>query len=77
MALVDFSLGEVGSLFTNIREAITGKKVLDPVEVAKLDIKIAQVEQAINLGQISVNKEEAKHSSIFVAGWRPFIGSTL
>jgi hypothetical protein len=26
------------------------------------------------MGQIEVNKEEAKHSSIFVAGWRPFIG---
>ena len=26
--------------------------------------------------QILVNKEEAKHKSIFVAGWRPFIGWT-
>lgn len=26
------------------------------------------------MGQIEVNKEEAKHASIFVAGWRPFIG---
>jgi hypothetical protein len=24
--------------------------------------------------QVAVNTEEAKHSSIFVAGWRPFIG---
>lgn len=24
--------------------------------------------------QVAVNAEEAKHSSIFVAGWRPFIG---
>jgi hypothetical protein len=24
--------------------------------------------------QADINKEEAKHSSIFVAGWRPFIG---
>lgn len=28
----------------------------------------------INMGQISINKEEAKSSSLFVAGWRPFIG---
>ena len=28
------------------------------------------------MGQIEVNKEEAKHASIFVAGWRPFIGWT-
>jgi Protein of unknown function (DUF3154). len=25
-------------------------------------------------GQLDINKEEAKHTSIFVAGWRPFIG---
>jgi phenylpyruvate tautomerase PptA (4-oxalocrotonate tautomerase family) len=28
------------------------------------------------LSQIQVNKEEAKSRSIFVAGWRPFIGWT-
>lgn len=26
------------------------------------------------MGQIEVNKIEAQHASIFVAGWRPFIG---
>lgn len=25
-------------------------------------------------GQLDINKQEAKHPSIFVAGWRPFIG---
>jgi len=25
-------------------------------------------------GQLAINKAEAKHKSIFVAGWRPFIG---
>lgn len=25
-------------------------------------------------GQLSINKAEAQHKSIFVAGWRPFIG---
>ena len=28
------------------------------------------------LGQLRVNEAEAKHKSIFVAGWRPFIGWT-
>lgn len=27
-------------------------------------------------GQLDINKVEAEHSSIFVAGWRPFIGWT-
>lgn len=26
------------------------------------------------LGQLEINKEEAKSSSVFVAGWRPFAG---
>lgn len=30
---------------------------------------VAQIE-----GQLAINKEEAKHDSLFVAGWRPFIG---
>jgi hypothetical protein len=25
-------------------------------------------------GQLEINKQEAQHTSIFVAGWRPFIG---
>ena len=30
--------------------------------------------QELAKGQLAVNAEEAKHRSIFVAGWRPFIG---
>lgn len=26
------------------------------------------------LGQLEINKQEAAHKSLFVAGWRPFIG---
>lgn len=74
MALADFNLGDVGSIFTSVREAFTGEKIKDPVEMAKLEIQMQQIEQAIAKGQIQVNTEEAKHSAIFVAGWRPFIG---
>ena len=74
MALVDFKLDDIGNVFTSIREAWTGKKIVDPKEQAELEIKMQQIEQAIAQGQIQVNIEEAKHSSIFVAGWRPFIG---
>ena len=28
----------------------------------------------ILMGQLKINETEAKHKSIFVAGWRPFIG---
>jgi hypothetical protein len=36
--------------------------------------RMAKVEQEPNMAQIEVNKIEAAHSSIFVSGWRPFIG---
>lgn len=32
--------------------------------------------QELAKGQLEINKEEAKHKNIFVAGWRPFIGWT-
>ena len=43
---------------------------------AQRAIETALLENAaqINLAQIEVNKEEAQHRTIFVAGWRPFIG---
>ena len=30
----------------------------------------------IDLAQLEINKAEGQHRSIFVAGWRPFIGWT-
>lgn len=45
-------------------------------EKAKLDyqLKIQDQLNQINLAQIGVNQAEAQSSSLFVAGWRPFIG---
>ena len=45
---------------------------------AQRAIEAALIENSaqINLAQLDVNKEEAKSRSIFVAGWRPFIGWT-
>ena len=40
-------------------------------EIATLAQKQAHEAQ---LAQVEVNKQEAQHRSIFVAGWRPFVG---
>ena len=32
--------------------------------------------QELAKGQLEINKAEASHRSIFVAGWRPFVGWT-
>jgi len=39
---------------------------------AKLTEHLAQ----IDLAQLEVNKQEASHRSVFIAGWRPFVGWT-
>jgi hypothetical protein len=56
------------------------KVIEDKDQKAKLAHEIAtmaekQAHEAA-MAQVEVNKAEAKHSSIFVAGWRPFIGWT-
>jgi len=76
LALVNFSLGDVGNLFKDIREAITGKGIEDPNKRAEIELKLRELEQALNMGQIEINKVEATNPNWFVAGWRPFIGWT-
>ena len=45
-------------------------------EKAKMDLLAESTRQEFGLAleQVRVNAEEAKHPSVFVAGWRPFIG---
>lgn len=46
----------------------------DKSDQAKIELALQQLNSKIQMGQIEVNKAEAQHRSIFVAGWRPFIG---
>ena len=50
---------DIGGLGLEIRELIKGKEI-DPQKLIEL--------------QAQINEQEAKHRTIFVAGWRPFIG---
>lgn len=43
-------------------------------ERLKVALQEKQLEATLIQGQLSVNAAEAGHGSIFVAGWRPFIG---
>ena len=74
MGLIDFSLGDIGNVLTSAREAITGKKIVDPEELARIDLSLKTLQNKLQSGQIEINKAEASNASIFVAGWRPFIG---
>lgn len=57
----------------------------DPLERAKQQVRILELQQAGEFKQVeamleasrqqtAVNQEEAKNASLFVSGWRPFIG---
>jgi len=53
----------------------------DKDQKAKLAHEIATMSQKHmqeqTMGQLEINKAEAQHRSIFVAGWRPFLGWCL
>ena len=40
----------------------------------EMEAKLVEAANAVNLAQIENNKIEAGHRSIFIAGWRPFLG---
>ena len=40
----------------------------------EIDKQLATHLAKIDLAQLEINKQEAAHRNIFVAGWRPFIG---
>jgi hypothetical protein len=57
---------------------ILDKFIEDKDQKAKLAHDIATMAERhmheANMGQIEINKAEAQHRSMFVAGWRPFLG---
>ena len=68
---------------TSLVEPITeliGKVIPDKDKAANLAYKVSTMAathaHAEVLSQLEVNKVEAAHKSLFVAGWRPFIGWT-
>lgn len=64
----------VAGVFKGVVKPILDKWVPDAKDRLEAELMFFKQAQEINLGQIEVNKEEAKSGSVFVAGWRPFIG---
>lgn len=64
------AVGKVaGDLITTDKERMEME-----IEQRKLDLEEKKLDMAGDMAQIEINKEEAKSSSMFVSGWRPFIG---
>jgi hypothetical protein len=79
-----FDLTGLGSLF-DFGGKIIDRLFPDPDKAQQAKIELFKLQQSGELaqlaaetdlakGQLAVNTEEAKSSSIFVSGWRPFIG---
>lgn len=70
MGVVNVNAGDAFGFATSLIER------LFPSEATRQEalLKLKELDQAGELAQISVNTQEAKHESLFVAGWRPFIG---
>ena len=74
----------LGSLITTLLPAVTdvvGRFLpADPEKKAAAERQIKSALQShlaqVDLAQLGINKTEAAHRSMFVAGWRPFIGWT-
>jgi hypothetical protein len=46
------------------------------LKIMELAARAEEQEMQLILGQVEINKAEATHANLFVAGWRPFIGWT-
>lgn len=76
--------GGAGNLIDSVSNAVdkfvtTDKERMEQqIEREKTEMdheyRMSQLDQQLALGQIEVNKAEASNPSLFVAGWRPFIG---
>jgi hypothetical protein len=71
----------VGEVAKDIREAITGKSILDPNKQAEIELKLLELQNKAEewqylmmKAQTDINLEEAKSTNFFVSGWRPSIG---
>lgn len=56
-------------LFTSDKERLDAE-----IELQKIGVEVAKIDASLVTAQVEVNKVEAAHASLFVAGWRPAIG---
>ena len=65
----------VGPIASLISEVVTDKDKRDELAF-KVSTLVATQAHENAIAQLKVNEREAAHNSMFVAGWRPFIGWT-
>ena len=67
----------LGSVF-ELGGKIIDRLFPDPAQKAAAELELLKLTQSgdlqTTLAQLEINAKEAQHTSIFVAGWRPFVG---
>lgn len=74
-------------LLSNVLPGILDRVLPDPAKAAEAKIEMLKMVQAgefkqleadlqLSLGQMEINKEEAKSETLFKSGWRPAVGWT-
>lgn len=67
-------IGEVAGLATDIVNKIWPDKTQQEKDALAFQMQAAVIQSDLVKGQLSVNQAEAGNASVFVAGWRPFVG---
>lgn len=79
MAFLPF-IGPVFSVVDTVLKRVLPAEKMSEVDRARLEqeiaLELAKADFSQAVEQIRVNLEEAKSQSVFVAGWRPFVGWT-
>lgn len=73
MALGAILKGVIGPILGPLVEKIPDVNLRRKLE-AQAESQLLSALTGVVMGQIEINKVEAGHKSIFVAGWRPFVG---
>lgn len=68
-----FSLKGVGNIIQSVGK-VADDLFTSKEEKLKIALQERELEYNLVKGQQKINKQEAQHRSVFVAGWRPFIG---
>ena len=63
----------IGSAIESVGKVAEHFVTTDKEKMA-LELESRKIDQQNDMAQISVNTEEAKSASLFVSGWRPFVG---
>jgi len=63
----------IGSVIESVGKVAEHFVTTDKEKMA-LELESRKIDQQNDMAQIEVNKQEAQSASLFVSGWRPFVG---